>query len=326
MIKRSFAKIFIFSFSGLITISLFITTVLAISIGVLFYEYSSAKTTIENNPLEKCGHPLKSNSVPVSIIAGIMAQEDHLFFQHAGFNWNEVEESVKKNLEKGHIVRGASTIDMQVASLCYLKDINSRWLQKFKEVFYTRIINARFSKHEIMRAYLTIVPLIEKSDKGGFPAAARYYFGKELSALNYDEIWGLILTLRSRDSLNPHALKKRNAPSKLAIHTLISVQPKQIIIYKTFKDFILKQLVFTYDDDLISKLPSSIATTVPDDDSSDDTSDDEDETVSSDEDETVEDNSSVSHPEGEESDTSEKVEETEDSPTTKEPTQTETTL
>ncbi len=52
-----------------------------------------------------------SNSVVHAVIVG----EDGTFFEHSGVDWYEVQQSLEKNWEEKKIVRGSSTITMQLA-------------------------------------------------------------------------------------------------------------------------------------------------------------------------------------------------------------------
>jgi len=188
----------------------FIIGIISFLSSYTFYETLNAYHRIQNKPLTHCGYQLSKNSVPITLIAGILAQEDNAFFQHNGVDWRQAWYSLKENFRHWRILSGASTIDMQVASLCYLEDDTSwRWFKKLRQTLYALIINDYYDKQAILRTYLTKAPLIDKNGSiGGFEKAAHYYYQKSLSKLNLNEQWGLILTLRNRAQLNPHAIKK----------------------------------------------------------------------------------------------------------------------
>ncbi|MCL4547578.1 MAG: transglycosylase domain-containing protein, partial [Bacteroidetes bacterium] len=48
-----------------------------------------------------------------------IASEDQLFFEHYGFDFNQIEKAMKEN-ERRKRIRGASTISMQVAKNLFL--------------------------------------------------------------------------------------------------------------------------------------------------------------------------------------------------------------
>ena len=244
--KKLFIKSISLFFKTILAVSLIFTLTILSATYYLYSEYVLATKTLTSKPLTTCGTPLSKESVPATLIAGILAQEDHLFFYHHGFNWSEVEESIRANLKEKRIVRGASTIDMQVASLCYLSDVKSPWMKKFREIILTKLINDSYSKTEIMRAYLTIAPLIEHSSKTGFERAAWYYFNKPIKELTLDEERALILALRNKERLNPHVLEKRNYMSKYYQISVETSEKKLPAILNQNKNYILKNLYYAY--------------------------------------------------------------------------------
>lgn len=167
--------------------------------GLVVYQ---VQALIEAQPLAQCGYQLKSRSMPLTLVSAVIAQEDHGFLSHQGINWREVRQAFFANIQLGKIAYGASTIDMQVASLCYLKDKKlGKVEEKTLEIILVYFLAKRHSKAEILRAYLTIVPLAK--NVRGFQAASQFYFDKPLRKLNFDEEWSLVLTLRNLNLLNP---------------------------------------------------------------------------------------------------------------------------
>ncbi len=200
----------------------FFLILVSLSGGYIFYEFIHASATINKKPLSICGCKLAKNSIPVMLIAGILAQEDDLFLHHRGVNWRQAWHSLKENISSRRVVTGASTIDMQVAALCYLNHRNSsRWIRKFRQVIYALLMNRYYRKEDILKAYIAAAPLIEGSNTLGFQSAAEYYYRKPLKKLDLDEQWGLILALRNRDKLNPDAIKRGvKIPEKIRGQTM----------------------------------------------------------------------------------------------------------
>ncbi len=114
--------------------------------------------------------------IPEYLIDALLIAEDAGFYYHDGFDWYEVFESIKKNLETGEYTRGASTITQQLAKNVFLNDDKSI-RRKLREALLTRRIEQNFTKDEILEKYLNVVEL--GPNLFGLHAAANYYFQKK---------------------------------------------------------------------------------------------------------------------------------------------------
>jgi monofunctional biosynthetic peptidoglycan transglycosylase len=127
--------------------------------------------------------------IPISkiskhLINAVIVAEDGTFYEHEGVDWFEIEESIKKNIEKGKSARGGSTISQQLSKNLYLSTSKNP-LRKFKELIITLRMERTLSKRRILEIYLNV---IEWGDGiFGAEAAARTYFGKSASRLSRDE-------------------------------------------------------------------------------------------------------------------------------------------
>jgi len=119
--------------------------------------------------------------IPYSLRSAVMATEDLSFFSHRGFSKSSVRESLIDNLKAGKVVRGASTISMQLAKNLFLSP--ERTLsRKLEEALITVALEQSLDKQRIMEIYLNI---IEWGDGiYGIGPAARYYFGKHPAQLS----------------------------------------------------------------------------------------------------------------------------------------------
>ena len=124
----------------------------------------------ENNPQYV---PLED--IPQSMISAVITAEDGGFFSHKGFSQRAIKDALAENLEAGRIVRGASTISMQVAKNLFLTRERT-FSRKFEETFITMALEQNLSKERIMEIYLNI---IEWGDGiYGIGPAASFYFNK----------------------------------------------------------------------------------------------------------------------------------------------------
>lgn len=120
-----------------------------------------------------------SKYVPLAVIAS----EDQAFFDHFGFDFNQIEKAMKENVRRKRI-RGASTISQQVAKNLFLwpgKNI----IRKGVEAYYTLLIELLWSKERILEVYINIAEM--GKDIYGADAAARFYYKKPASRVSMGE-------------------------------------------------------------------------------------------------------------------------------------------
>jgi monofunctional biosynthetic peptidoglycan transglycosylase len=134
----------------------------------------------------------------------VLVTEDAAFFQHEGIDYDEIREAMKINLEKGEIVRGASTITQQLAKNLYLSPARTP-RRKVRELLITRSLEKNLTKRRIFELYLNV---IEWGDGiYGAEAAARAYFGKSSAHLGREEAAALaavIINPRRYSPVNPN--------------------------------------------------------------------------------------------------------------------------
>lgn len=111
----------------------------------------------------------------------IVAAEDSTFLDHEGFDIEGIQAAVEKNLKKGKLVAGGSTISQQLAKNLFLSGDRS-FIRKGQEAVITLMIEATWSKRRILEVYLNI---IEWGDGiYGAEAAARRYYKTSAANLN----------------------------------------------------------------------------------------------------------------------------------------------
>jgi len=114
----------------------------------------------------------------------VMASEDAKFLQHEGFDWEGMQTAWEKNLKKGRIVAGGSTISQQLAKNLFLSGKRTPW-RKGEEAIITFMLEQMMTKRRIFEIYLNV---IEWGDGVfGAEAAARHYYRKPASALTPNE-------------------------------------------------------------------------------------------------------------------------------------------
>lgn len=108
-------------------------------------------------------------------LQAVLAHEDAGFFRHSGFATYAMEASLRRNLEEGKFVRGASTVSMQLAKNLFLSR-DKTLSRKAQEVLLTWWLEKHLSKAEILELYVNVVEL--GPEIFGIGQAAQHYFGR----------------------------------------------------------------------------------------------------------------------------------------------------
>jgi len=110
----------------------------------------------------------------------VLIAEDDAFFSHGGLDWGEIRASARKNLSRGRVVRGGSTITQQLAKNLFLGSERSL-TRKLREAFLAARLERALSKRRIFELYLNRI----EWGPGIFGAesAARRHFGVPASDL-----------------------------------------------------------------------------------------------------------------------------------------------
>jgi monofunctional biosynthetic peptidoglycan transglycosylase len=114
----------------------------------------------------------------------IVAAEDANFLDHEGFDWEAIQKAAEKNLRRGRLVAGGSTISQQLAKNLFLTNRRTPW-RKLQEAGITVMLEAVMSKRRILEIYLNIIEW--GNGVFGAEAASRHYFGKNAASLEPGE-------------------------------------------------------------------------------------------------------------------------------------------
>ena len=162
-----------------------------------------SNSTIEGVHLEQ---------IPKELIEAIVSTEDQQFYKHHGVNYFGIARAFTKNLLKGEVVAGGSTITQQLSKNVFLTQERT-YTRKFKELILTKKIERDYSKDEIMERYLNQIYFGEGA--WGVQRAAQIYFGKDVSQLTLNESATLAGVIKAPSHLSPFksmekSVKRRN--------------------------------------------------------------------------------------------------------------------
>ncbi|MGK7295992.1 MAG: penicillin-binding protein 1B [Candidatus Wenzhouxiangella sp. M2_3B_020] len=153
---------------------------------------------------------------PTLLVAGIQAVEDRQFRYHHGVDPKAILRALISNLRSGDVVQGGSTITQQLVKNLFLGSERTL-VRKFNEAVMAISLELRFTKAEILEAYLNDVYLGQHGNQAihGFGRAAEFYFGLPVSSLSTDQIALLVGMVRGASWYHPirnpeRALARRN--------------------------------------------------------------------------------------------------------------------
>ena len=159
-----------------------------------------------------------------NLVRAVLAGEDSRFFDHAGFDWDEIKKALEKDWNEGRFKRGASTISQQLAKNLFLSTSKNP-VRKLHEALITWEMEVILGKRRIIEIYLNV---IEWGDGVyGAEAAARRYFNTSAASLSADQAAFLSAIIPSPNgAYNPstHRRKverRKNLISRLMHHVVI---------------------------------------------------------------------------------------------------------
>jgi len=167
---------------------------------------------------------------PPALIEAALLQEDRYFYGHIGLNPMAMIKAGWETYVKKNRRMGASTITMQLARLrhnLYTRNIPGKITQIFTAIFF----EICYSKQEILEAYLNMVPCGGNIE--GFPAAAWYYFDKDVKELSLSEILSLVVIPQNpakRAPLNGRASTELIYSRKILYEAWLEQHPEDTLV------------------------------------------------------------------------------------------------
>jgi penicillin-binding protein 1B len=128
------------------------------------------------------------DQVPPVVLDAILTTEDRDFFTHGGISFRRLVGAVLQGAARGGGVRGTSTLTQQLVKNMFLTP-ERKLKRKVVEALMAVILEAKYSKKEILEAYLNEIYLGQRGSISvtGVEEAARFYFGKSVSRLDLPE-------------------------------------------------------------------------------------------------------------------------------------------
>ncbi len=165
-----------------------------------FIELRTAEALARGETSRRAQRWVAYNRISPNLKRAVLVAEDDAFWQHEGVDFEQLQESLEVDWQRGRFSRGASTITQQLAKNLYLSPSKNP-LRKLRELIIARRLEAELKKARILELYLNV---IEWGDGiYGVEAAARAYFQASAGSLGPEESALLAAAIINPRMLNP---------------------------------------------------------------------------------------------------------------------------
>ncbi len=201
------AGLFLFIASFMLGIVLTESTprLLLLATGISNWEYQQREQSVlissDGQELDRLGYKrVFSEKFPAFLEQAVVAVEDRRFYEHGSVDSRGIVRAVLNNLKAGSKEEGGSTITQQLARTLFLGQ-EKTYIRKIKEALIATAIEEKFGKEAILNMYLNEIYMGRGSS--GIATAARYYFGKDVFALNQAEMCILTGMIQAPEYYSP---------------------------------------------------------------------------------------------------------------------------
>ena len=139
----------------------------------------------DKNPRAELRHKwVRYSRISDNLKRALIVAEDAKFVDHEGFDWEGIAKAYEKNIRKGKIVAGGSTISQQLAKNLFLSTRRTPW-RKLEEAVITVMLETVMDKQRIYEIYLNVIEW--GNGVFGAEAAARHYYQVSASQLSPEQ-------------------------------------------------------------------------------------------------------------------------------------------
>ena len=140
------------------------------------------------------------DTLPEKFVQALLTFEDAYFYQHPGINPVSMWRAFAANRKAGRIVRGGSTITMQLARMIR-RNPPRTYMNKMYETLLAIKLELVYSKDELLTFYINNAPF--GGNVVGMDAASWRYFGRPSYQLSWAEAAGLAVLPNSPSLVKP---------------------------------------------------------------------------------------------------------------------------
>ncbi|HEX9986208.1 MAG TPA: PBP1A family penicillin-binding protein, partial [Thermoanaerobaculia bacterium] len=149
------------------------------------------------------------------------------FYGHEGISFRGIFRAIVTDIRQGSLAAGGSTLTQQLVKNLYLNPERT-FRRKAMEAVMALLLEARYSKEEILEAYLNEIYLGQNGSVQiiGVAQASQVYFGKQVTYMTAGEAATLAGMIRSPNVLSPLKYPERARPRRDTVLQLMKEQGK----------------------------------------------------------------------------------------------------
>ncbi len=168
---------------------------------------------------------VQRGDLPDHLVEALLAVEDRRFFEHRGVDLRGIARALWTNVRAGRLVQGGSTLTQQLVKNFVLSPERSLW-RKLNEAFMALLVEARYSKDEILEAYANEIFLGQDGARAihGFGLGAYFYFNRPLNELRLHETALLAGLVKGASYYNPRRHPQRALERRDLVIDLMQAQ------------------------------------------------------------------------------------------------------
>jgi penicillin-binding protein 1A len=237
-----------------------------IALGENSFVYAGDGTLLGAVPSTTNRQPLFLKQISPWLVKGTVAIEDRRFYEHGGIDIRAIGRAIVADLKAGRVVQGGSTITQELVRNLYIGSSERTLERKLHEACLANKLADRWSKRQILAAYLNTV--FYGRHAIGAQAAAQTYFSRPARSLTlpqaallaglpqapsvYDPLERPDVALTRRDEVLRAMLVARyinRRQYRWAVHAPIRLSPGSLysqIVHPDFFGYVQKELVRLY--------------------------------------------------------------------------------
>src|SRR5262245_41680712 len=201
-----------------------------VSIGENSFVYAADGTLLGAIPAERNRQPVPLSRISPWMAKAVIATEDRRFYQHGGVDYEGIIRAAWRDLSKGKVVEGGSTITQQVVRNLYISHERT-FTRKVKEACLAIKLSKHWTKDRILQTWMNQVFFGHSAY--GVEAAAQTYFSRPAKDLSLMQA-ALLAGLPQAPSVYDPFLAPKIALERRA-HVLASMYDNGDISHETYQ-------------------------------------------------------------------------------------------
>jgi len=168
---------------------------------------------------------LKAEQIPQRLVDILIAVEDRGFASHWGLSPSAIARALWANIRAGRTVQGGSTLTQQLAKNFFL-DSRRKLLRKYHEAWLALLLEAQYSKQEILTAYINEVFLLQLPGRAvhGFGLSSQLLFNRPITELNDAQMALMVGMIKGPSYYQPMRHRKRATERRNVVLNIMQQQ------------------------------------------------------------------------------------------------------